>query len=283
MSMFANILAAANKAKSGGSFSDEKEGFWSCETDKAGNGLAIIRFVGDASNEESIPFVKVYAHSFKSPSGKWFIENCPTTIGNDCPVCSASNLLWNSGIESNKDIVRQRKRKVSFISNIFVVSDPAHPENEGKMFLWKYGQKLFEKLLDAMQPSFADEVAFNPFDLTSGANFKLKIRRVDGYANYDKSEFDKQSDISASVDMKQYKDVGEFIAPSKFSSFDELDKRFKTVTSSAAQQAENAAKEQKQNEDDFAPAPAQKAAPKPTPVDSDDDDLDYFKSLADMD
>jgi hypothetical protein len=282
MSMFANILAAANKAKAGGSFSDDKEGFWSCETDKAGNGLAIIRFVGDAFNEEAIPFVKVYSHSFKSASGKWYIENCPTTIGNDCPVCSAGSILWNSGIEANKEIVRQRKRKTSFISNVFIVSDPAHPENEGKIFLWKYGQKIFEKLLDAMQPTFADEVAFNPFDLKTGADFKLKIRKVDGYANYDKSEFDKPSDISGSVDMKQYKDVSEFIAPAKFKSYDELDKRFKAVTSSAAQQAETAAKEQKQNEDAFAPAPT-KAAPKAAPVDSDDDDLDYFKSLADMD
>ncbi len=164
------------------------ERFWKPELDKSGNGFAVIRFLPAPEGEE-MPWAKVWSHAFKGPGGQWYIENSLTTIGKDDPVGELNRELWNSGKESDKNIARAQKRKLSYYSNIYVVSDPAHPENEGKVFLYKYGKKIFDKLVEAMQPAFADETPIDPFNFWKGADFKLKIRKVDGYWNYDKSEF----------------------------------------------------------------------------------------------
>ena len=163
--------------------------FWNPTVDKAGNGYAIIRFLPAPVNED-VPFIRIFDHGFQGPGG-WYIENSLTTINKQDPVSDYNSKLWNSGIEANKEIARKQKRRLSFISNIYVVSDSSNPTNDGKVFLYKYGKKIFEKLNEAMNPQFADEEAVNPFDFWSGANFKLKIRNFEGYRNYDKSEFDK--------------------------------------------------------------------------------------------
>jgi hypothetical protein len=168
------------------SFDDDR--FWKPELDKSGNGYAVIRFLPAPEGEE-IPWVRMFSHSFQGPGG-WYIENSLTTINKPDPVGETNRRLWNSGTEADKEVARRQKRKLSYYTNIFVVSDPKHPENEGKVFLYKFGKKIFDKVMEAMQPQFEDEEAINPFDFWKGANFKLKIRKVDGFWNYDKSEFD---------------------------------------------------------------------------------------------
>ena len=207
--------------------------FWRPELDKAGNGFAVIRLL-PAADGEDIPWVKLYNHGFKGPGG-WFIENSLTTLGQKDPVSEMNSRLWNSGIESDKDIARQRKRRLSYISNILVVSDPANPQNEGKIFLYKYGKKIFDKIQEAMNPEFQDEEAVNPFDYWKGANFKLKVRKVSGFVNYDKSEFESPSALHDGDDAKlenlwksQYK-LDEFVSESNFKSYDDLKTRLDEV------------------------------------------------------
>ena len=174
--------------------SDNSDKFWKPEVDKSGNGMATLRFLpaAEADGEDALPWVKIFSHGFQGPGG-WLIDNCLTTLNKQCPICEHNSALWQSGIEANKDVVRKQKRKLNYIANVYIVSDPKHPENEGKVFLFRFGKKIFDKLSEAMTPEFEDETPINPFDLWKGANFKLKIRKVDGYQNYDKCEFDSPS------------------------------------------------------------------------------------------
>ena len=198
---------------------------WKPELDKTGNGYAVLRFL-PASEGEDMPWVRLWSHAFQGPGG-WFIENSLTTLGHKDPVSEENTRLWNTGVDSDKDIARKRKRKLSYYSNILVVSDPKHPENEGKVFIFKFGKKIFDKITEAMQPEFDDETPINPFDFWKGANFKLKIRKVDGFWNYDKSEFEAVSQIKDSDDEiktiwgKQYP-LKPFLDPSNFKTYDEL-------------------------------------------------------------
>jgi len=213
------------------SYKDER--FWRPELDKASNGYAVIRFLPAPPNED-LPWAKLYSHGFQGKGG-WFIENSRTTFGEKDPVSEMNSELWNSGIESDKDIARARKRKLQYISNILVISDPANPQNEGKIFLYKFGKKIFDKIQEAMEPEFADEKAVNPFDLWDGANFKLKVRKISGFINYDKSEFDSPSELFDGDDVqleelwkKQYS-LTAFTDPSNFKSYDELKQRLMEV------------------------------------------------------
>ena len=199
--------------------------FWKPELDKTGNGYAVIRFLPAVSGED-LPWQRVWSHAFQGPGG-WYIENSLTTLNQKDPVSEENTRLWNTGVDSDKEIARKRKRKLSYYSNILVVSDPKHPENEGKVFLYKFGKKIFDKITEAMQPAFEDEAAINPFDFWKGANFKLKIRKVDGYWNYDKSEFDSPTPIKDNDEAieqiweKQYA-LKPFLAAENFKSYDEL-------------------------------------------------------------
>jgi hypothetical protein len=213
------------------SYKDDR--FWRPELDKASNGYAVIRFLPAPPNED-LPWAKLYTHGFQGKGG-WFIENSRTTFGEKDPVSEMNSELWNSGIESDKDIARARKRKLQYISNILVISDPANPQNEGKIFLYKFGKKIFDKIQEAMEPEFADEKAVNPFDLWGGANFKLKVRKISGFINYDKSEFDSPSELFDGDDTqleelwkKQYS-LTAFTDPSNFKSYDELKQRLMEV------------------------------------------------------
>ena len=215
--------------------SNRDDRFWKPQTDKSGNGYALIRFLPPSEGEE-LPWARVFNHGFKGPGG-WLIENCPTTIGKPCPVCEENTRLWNTGDKDNQNIVRERKRKLKYISNIYVVNDPSNPENNGQVFLYSYGKKIFDKLNDLMRPEFADEQEVNPFDLWEGANFKLKIRQVEGYTNYDKSEFEGVSALSDSdseletIYNKQYS-LEEFTAPEAFKSYEQIQERLNKVLGS---------------------------------------------------
>jgi len=178
---------AENKTQEKKSYVDER--LWKPELDKTGNGYAVIRFL-PAVDGENMPWAKLWNHAFQGPTGQWYIENSLTTLGQKDPVSELNSSFWNSGIESDKEIARKQKRKLQYFSNIYVVSDPSNRENEGKVFLFRYGKKIFDKIMEAMQPAFEDETPVNPFDFWKGANFKLKIRKVDGFWNYDKSEFE---------------------------------------------------------------------------------------------
>lgn len=208
------------------------ERLWKLDVDKSGNGYAVIRFL-PAPNGEDLPFVKLYSHAFQG-SGGWYIENSLTTLGQKDPVSEYNTTLWNNGTDAGKELARKQKRKLTYVSNIYVVKDPANPENEGKVFLYKYGKKIFDKITTAMQPEFEDEEAIDPFDFWQGANFKLKAKNVAGYRNYDSSEF---AAVSALLDddeamegiwKKQYS-LEEFVAPDQFKSYDDLKKRLDYV------------------------------------------------------
>ena len=260
---------------------------WYPNVDKAGNGYAVIRFL-PAPGDEDMPFIRMFNHGFKGPSGSWMIDNCPTTRGQKCPVCEHNTELWNSGLESDKKIVRDRKRKLTFISNIYVVTDQQNPENEGKVFLFKYGKKIFDKLNDAMNPQFPGDKPMNPFDLWDGANFKLKIRNVDGYRNYDKSEFDRSGPLAEDDEMekiwKKAHSLQEFLDPSHFKSYEVLKERLVQVLgvgTAAAARANVVVDEEADMPWNETPAPKLKAASTPKfDEDEDDESLDFFKKLA---
>jgi hypothetical protein len=211
-------------------YADER--IWKPELDKTGNGYAVIRFL-PASEKEDMPWVRVWSHAFQGPGG-WYIENSLTTLNQKDPVSEENTRLWNTGVESDKEIARKRKRKLSYYSNVLVVSDPKHPENEGKVFIFKYGKKIFDKIAEKMTPAFEDEKPVNPFDFWKGANFKLKIRKVDGYWNYDKSEFEPVAPVAESDEKikaiwsKQYALIP-FLAPTNFKSYDELKEKLNRV------------------------------------------------------
>ena len=211
----------------------EDERLWKPVLDKTGNGYAVIRFL-PAVKGEDMPWAKGWNHAFQGPTGQWYIENSLTTIGQKDPVSELNTSFWNSGVESDKEIARKQKRKLQYFSNIYVVSDPKHPEKEGKVFLFRFGKKIFDKIMESMQPAFADEVAVNPFDFWKGANFKLKIRKVDGFWNYDKSEFENPTPLFDDDDgieevWKQQHSLADFTAPTNFKSYDELKTRLNTV------------------------------------------------------
>jgi hypothetical protein len=274
--------AAGNESSNG----DDR--FWKPTVDKAGNGYAVIRFLPPPGAED-VPFVRIFDHGFQGPGG-WYIERSLTTIGQNDPVSEYNSKLWNSGIEANKDIARKQKRRLSFYSNIYVVTDPGNPDNEGKVFLFKYGKKIFDKLNEAMNPQFADEEAVNPFDLWAGANFKLKIRQVEGYRNYDKSEFDSPSALSEDDEelegvWKQEYSLQEFLDPKEFKSYDELKRKLAKVLAEDDTYPVRAESQEFTIEDnqEEAPAPRQKASPPPSYAaddDEDDDSLEFFKNLA---
>jgi hypothetical protein len=275
---------AGNENKGG---SDDR--FWSPTVDKAGNGYAVIRFLPAPPNED-FPFVRIFDHGFQGPGG-WYIENSLTTIGKPDPVSEYNSKLWNSGVEANKEIARKQKRRLHYISNVYVVSDSGNPDNEGKVFLYKYGKKIFDKLNEAMNPQFADEEAVNPFDLWAGANFKLKIRNVEGYRNYDKSEFDKVSplfknDEEMEAVWKKEHSLQSFLDASNFKGYDELQaKLMKVLDERAPQTKSNARAETEELPWDEEAAPKAKAVAAPEYAmagvdDGEDDSLEFFKNLA---
>jgi len=286
------LLGAAeqeNKPLEKKSYVDER--IWKPVMDKTGNGFAIIRFL-PAPKDEELPWVKLWNHAFQGPTGQWYIENSLTTISQNDPVSELNTKFWNSGVESDKEIARKQKRKLQYYSNIYVVKDSANPQNEGKVFLYRYGKKIFDKVMETMQPAFEDETPVNPFDFWEGANFKLKLRKVDGYWNYDKSEFEAISALADDDEKleeiwgKQYS-LSEFTAPTNFKSYDELQIRLNTVLSGTTKVG-NVTDLQRSNAFDDSPSTTTvvdtKEEPAPTVsmsnTEDDDDTMSYFEKLA---
>ena len=230
-SLTQKLVKEVEKMNTNGSSSGDDR-LWKLECDKSGNGYAVIRFL-PAPNGEDLPFVKLYSHAFQGPGG-WYIENSLTTLGQKDPVSEYNTMLWNNGTDAGKDAARKQKRKLTYISNIYVVKDPANPQNEGKVMLYKYGKKIFDKLTAAMQPEFEDEEAIDPFDFWQGANFKLKAKNVAGYRNYDSSEFARpdalldDDDAMEAIWKKQYS-LQEFVGADQFKDYDALKKRLDYV------------------------------------------------------
>jgi len=269
------------------------ERFWKPEVDASGNGYAVIRFL-PAPDGETVPWAKVYSHAFQGPGG-WYIENSLTTLNEKDPVGEVNRQHWNAGTEEGKEVARRQKRKLSYYSNILVVKDPKHPDNEGKVFLYKYGKKIHDKILAAMQPEFQDETPVNVFDLWEGANFKLKIKKVAGFWNYDSSEFDSVSALSSDdteleATWKKEHSLEAFTSKDQFKSYDELEKRLNLVLGIG--QRPVAIPRPSVDSEEFEPVvpptrqPVSVGAPSPVKKEAvvdDDDALSYFASLANDD
>jgi hypothetical protein len=290
-SLTEKLVKEVEKMNNSGGSSDDR--VWKLECDKTGNGYAVIRFL-PAPDGEDLPFVKVYSHAFQGPGG-WLIDNCLTTLNQKCPVCEHNSTLWNSGVDANKEIARKQKRKLTYVSNIYVVKDPANPENEGKVFLFKYGKKIFDKLTAAMQPEFEDEQAIDPFDFWNGANFKLKAKNVAGYRNYDSSEFAAPSalhdddEVLEALWKKEYS-LSEFVSPSEYKSYEELKKRLDYTLGIKGSSTRNSVSVEEEGEDEGSYAPPltedlrselnSLSSSSSSYEDEDDDTLSYFARLA---
>jgi len=260
---------------------------WKPVMDKTGNGFAIIRFLPAPKGEE-LPWAKLWSHAFQGPTGQWYIENSLTTIGQNDPVSEHNSALWNSGVESDKEIARKQKRKLQYYSNIYVVKDGANPENEGKVFLYRYGKKIFDKIMETMQPAFEEDSPINPFDFWEGADFKLKLRKVDGYWNYDKSEFADPSALSKKDDelekiWGQTHSLTAFTDNSNFKSYDELKKRLDVVlsgTTKVGNVTEMTTSFDDSPEVSVVVDTKEEPAPTITVSEDDDDTMSYFEKLA---
>jgi len=291
-SLTAKLVKEVEKMNNNTTSGDDR--VWKLECDKSGNGYAVIRFL-PAPNSEDLPFVKLYSHAFQG-SGGWYIENSLTTIGQKDPVSELNTELWNNGTDAGKEVARKQKRKLTYVSNIYVVKDPANPANEGKVFLYKFGKKIFDKLTAAMQPEFEDEEAIDPFDFWKGANFKLKAKNVAGYRNYDSSEFAAPSvlldddDAMEEVWKKEYS-LAELVAADQFKSYDELKKRLdyvlgakgsRRVDEEVAEEEEYSRGPVKDLDEDIRTELKNLTPTRSSSVDEDeyDDTLSYFAKLA---
>ena len=280
-SLTAKLVKEVEKMNNNGTSGDDR--LWKLDVDKSGNGYAVIRFLPPPDGED-LPFVKLYSHAFQGTGG-WYIENSLTTLGQKDPVSEYNSQLWNNGTDAGKDAARKQKRKLTYISNIYVVKDPANPENEGKVFLYKYGKKIFDKLTAAMQPEFEDEEAIDPFDFWQGANFKLKAKNVAGYRNYDSSEFTTQSPLLDDDDAlealwKKQFSLAEFVAADQFKSYEDLKTRLNYVLGNTTARSEVASFEEEDNDRGEVEELVTATAAKANDSLEDDDALSYFQKLA---
>jgi len=285
-SLTAKLVKEVEKMNNNGASGDDR--LWKLDVDKSGNGYAVIRFL-PAPDGEDLPFVKLYSHAFQGPGG-WYIENSLTTLGGKDPVSEYNTQLWNNGTDSGKETARKQKRKLTYTSNIYVVKDPANPENEGKVFLFKYGKKIFDKLTAAMQPEFEDEEAIDPFDFWQGANFKLKAKNVAGYRNYDSSEFAPQSPLLDDDDAlealwKKELSLAEIVAPEQFKSYDDLKRRLNYVLGNTAPRQDAEVEDEveiieRERAEQEVTAAADSTSRSVTADADEDDALSYFAKLA---
>lgn len=284
------LVQAAESAKgSGGNQKDPR--MWSPTRDKAGNGYAVIRFLPAVEGQE-LPWVRYWDHGFKGPTGKWYIEKSLTTLGNEDPVGEYNAKLWNATEDDSswqRRQAREQKRRLHYVSNVLVIQDPANPDNEGKVFMYQFGKKIFDKLMDAMQPQYQDEDPIDPFDFWSGANFKIKIRKVDGWVNYDKSEFDSPSALSEDESYLEgiynsMHDIGEYTDPKTFKSYDELKRKLYDVLGETQQASPTAApmrEEAPSEPKSMPPQSIEEVASSPTGAEDEvEDTMSYFASLA---
>jgi hypothetical protein len=276
------------------SYDDDR--IWKLTPDKAGNASAVIRFLPRTEGDE-LPFVKIFSHSFQGPTGKWYIENSLTTLGENDPVGELNSKLWNSGSEANKEIARKQKRKLSFIANVYIVNDPAKPENNGQVKLFKFGKKIFDKIMDKARPTFAEDQPVNVFDLWEGADFKLRMRKVDGYPNYDQSIFADPAALLSGDEEQLLEVVGkqhrlaEFTDRKNFKTYEELQRKLNDVLNDSGSSGRSAASIAEEDDDYVAPVAPKTVASKPAPEpkvakntapseDDDEDVMSYFQKIA---
>tara|TARA_Y100000004_G_scaffold194680_1_gene259839 strand:- start:4927 stop:5811 length:885 start_codon:yes stop_codon:yes gene_type:complete len=275
------ILEAAKANNTGETKSYVDDRIWKPTVDKAGNGYAVIRFL--PGKDGSIPFVRYWDHGFKGPTGLWYIENSLTSIGQTDPVGELNSRLWNSGIDADKEKARSQKRRLHYVTNIMVISDPSAPQNEGKVYLYKFGKKIFDKIYDQMNPEFADETPIDPFDFWEGADFKLKIRNVEGYRNYDKSEFSSAAPLLEGSEEKlkevyeNMHDLTEFTNPKNYKTYDELKAKLMRVLGEEVNAGAFSVKEEIKMND---PVPAMEPVTAEEMSTEDEDTMSYFAKLA---
>lgn len=290
-----NLDSIANALKKTTFEKEDDSSFFKLEKDKAGNGSAVLRFLPKHPDDD-LPFVSIYSHAFQNPTNKrWYIENSRTTINEADPVAELNSKLWSTGLESDKEVARRQRRKLTYIANVLVVHNPANPALEGQVMQFKFGKKIFEKLADATKKSeFPDDPPpFDPFDPFGGANFKLRQREVEGYPNYDKSEFAGVSPISEDEDkllevLNKIQPLKPLVDASKFKSYDDLKKKLDSVLNANQAGAAPSAQEVIENVSSkpTAAKPAGKVAEAPAPkskaadIEDTDDIEDYFKNLA---
>lgn len=281
-----NKLRDAAESASGGNYKNEDDDLkWKPTRDKAGNGHALIRFLPSPADSD-LPWIQYWDHGFQGPTGKWLIEKSLSSLGKDCPISEFNSALWNSGNEEDKEQARKQKRRLHYVSNILVIDDPGNPDNNGKVFLYEYGKKIFDKIQDVMNPEFEDETAINPFDMWEGADFKLRIRKVEGWVNYDKSEFASPGAITedeAKLEelYNSLHSLSTFVDPANYKTYEQLEKKLNDVMGITADPGK------------AAPAPEQREDPAPldtNTVDESDDipmestesseSLSYFERLA---
>ena len=296
-SLTSKLVKEVEKMNSNGGSGDDR--LWKPEVDKAGNGYAVVRFL-PAPEGEDLPWAKMYTHAFQGPGG-WYIENSLTTLGQKDPVSELNSQLWNSGVDSDKEVARKQKRKLSYYANIYVVKDPSNPHNEGRVFLYKFGKKIFDKVMSAMQPEFEDEDPINPFDFWQGADFKIKIKKVAGYWNYDSSEFARPGTLGDLDDSeleeiwkKEYS-LAELTAPEQFKSYEDLKKRLNYVLGNTPTRSvqDEELEDESEGRGNFSPN-FEKSTPPPqdlkdelsslssSTTEEEDDTLSYFQKLAEF-
>lgn len=296
----ANLAKTIEQTTSPSYSNPDEDKYWQPTVDKAGNGFAVIRFLPSPDEDNDAPFVKMWNHGFQGPTGQWYIENCLSTIGKDDPVNEFNNKLWNSVSDDKapeREQVRKQKRKLSYVSNIYIVEDPANPENNGKVFLFKYGKKIFDKVNDAINPpvsEYEQVEKMDPFDLWKGANFRLRIRKVDGYRNYDKSDFDDckaifDDDSKIETELAGLHSLQEIVAPDKFKSYDELKAKLYKVLNLSGISSSNKKAEAEEDvdldmsflnnmgSDEAKEIPSREE--KTASSSDEDDDLEFFKNL----
>ena len=280
----------ANPQSESKSYQDDR--FWKLEADKAGNATATIRFLPRAEGDD-LPWVRIFNHGFQGPTGKWYIENSLTTIGENDPVGELNSRLWNTGNDADKEVARKQKRRLQYYANVLIVSDPKHPENEGQVRLYKFGKKIFDKIMDKARPTFEDETPVNVFDLWEGADFKLRQRKVEGYPNYDQSVFNAPAPIAEDeeeilkVVNAQHK-LSEFLDKKNFKTYEELSRKLVSVLNSEMAAPAPSAANMDDEDSDYTPPVRQAAKPvvkisKPADDGDDDEAMSYFKKIAQED
>ena len=275
------LLKQTAKINQPAGYQNDDDRFWRPELDKSGNGMALVRFL-PAPDGEDLPWARSWNHGFQGPGG-WYIENSLTTLGQKDPVSEYNSQLWNSGIEANKEIARKQKRRLTYVSNVLVIKDPTNPQNEGQVRLYKYGKKIWDKINDQMNPEFEDETPLNPFDLWEGANFKLKIRKVDGFSNYDKSEFEASTPVNDEDSKmeelwKTEHSLSEFTDPKNFKTYSELKEKLDRVLGITTGTAE---KDDVPFDGGTSYTPAQDTAVTATAETDSTEEYSYFSKLAD--
>ena len=282
----AEQAGGGNQQQQQNNYQDER--LWKPTVDKAGNGYAVLRFLPAAEGQD-LPWVRYWDHGFKGPTGLWYIENSITSIGQSDPVGELNSRLWNTGVDADKEKARSQKRRLHYVANVLVMQDPSNPANEGKVMLFKFGKKIFDKLMDVMQPQFADETPVNPFDMWEGADFKLKIRNVEGYRNYDKSEFASVSALYDGEDSRlegvytQLHDLGEFTDPKNYKTYDELKAKLMRVLGEEAEAGAPTMTQMNQINDPEPPMSTPMQEPITADKVEDDDTMSYFAKLANED